>query len=478
MRRAWLGSLVLAALCVVAGVRLFREVRGRAPAVRATLSLQELLGGTDTAGFARAFEPQAFRFPQDHGEHPGYRTEWWYITGNLEADGGRRFGYQLTFFRSALSDSMPDRASAWAARQAWMAHFALTDATAGRFHVREQFARGAAGLAGAEAAPFRVWAGPWSIESADPLGAPDTAALAIFPLRLRAADGDLQVELVLSAGKPLVLHGDAGLSRKGAQPGNASYYLSFTRMPTSGRVRTGTGEFRVTGESWLDREWGTSGLPADVSGWDWFALQLEDGSELMFYQLRRADGSADPFSAGTYVDAAGRATKVAARDIELHVLDVWASPLDGARYPARWQLRLRAPDLDLEITPVLADQELNLSVRYWEGAVDVAGQRDGRRVRGRGYVELTGYGAAAPSVRARRRASASIVRTVGRASASGNTLASHTYSPLTSVSSSWFTTSPMRTLADGCVPRSGVVISVAGSQPASRRMRAAVASAC
>jgi predicted secreted hydrolase len=362
-----------------------------------------------------------------------------------------------------------------------MAHFALTDVSARQFHAREQFARGAAGLAGADTSPFRVWVGPWSIASTAQPAAPAQAnsPSAIFPLQLQAADGDVRLDLELDVGKPLVLHGDSGMSVKGAQPGNASYYLSFTRMPTTGRVRTESGEVRVTGESWLDREWGTSGLPANVAGWDWFALQLEDGTELMFYHLRRSDGTMEPFSAGTLVDPAGGTAGLVASDVELQVLDTWSSPLDGARYPARWRLRLARLDFDVEITPVLANQELNLSVRYWEGAVDVAGRREARELRGRGYVEMTGYGeAAAPSLRASRRASASIVNTVGRASASGNTLASHTYSPATSVSSSLFTTVPMRAVAHGCVPRSGVVMRVAGSQPASRRIRAAISSAC
>jgi predicted secreted hydrolase len=369
------------------------------PAIRATMSVGDAMRG-DTAGFLRADAPRTFVFPDDHGPHPGYRIEWWYYTGNLDAIDGRRFGFQLTFFRSAQAPVAIERASAWAANDVYMAHFALTDAQRGRFHASERFARAAAGLAGAQAAPFRVWLENWSAESMAGDGSVERGAAdarAILPLRLRAAADDVALDLVLETGTPFVLQGDRGLSAKGPGPGNASYYFSFTRMPAHGTVRTDDGEHRVTGAAWMDREWSTSALGDDVAGWDWFALQLDDGADLMVYRLRREDGTRDPFDAGVLVDADGALHRLAADDFALDILQWWRSPLDGARYPARWRLRVPQAAIDVEIVPVLADQELNLTVRYWEGAVDVRGTRAGRPLRGRGYLEMTGWAAPPPT---------------------------------------------------------------------------------
>ncbi len=370
--------------CLCSRALAVRLLGGASPrdVVRATLSVAQAVGGEDTAGYARAFVPRPFVFPRDHGPHPDFRTEWWYLTGNLQSETGARFGWQLTIFRSALAPAMPQRASGWATRQVYMAHFALTDVRAGRYHAFERFARGAEELAGAEAAPFRVWLEDWSMRSTDS---------AFFPLHVQAADSGVAIDLVLTAGKPLVLHGDAGLSRKSDAPGSASYYYSFTRLPAEGTVHTPAGETRVQGASWFDREWSTSSLGPGVAGWDWFALQLNDSTELMVYRLRRSDDSTDPFSAGTFVDARGGTTHLDAAAATITPLATWISPLDGARYPSRWRVRVPGLGLDLEVTPVSADQELNLAVRYWEGAVDVRGTRAGAPIAGRGYVELTGY---------------------------------------------------------------------------------------
>lgn len=344
------------------------------------LSVSETLGADPDAGYARALTPRPFIFPADHGPHPEFKTEWWYYTGNLADPDGRRFGYQLTFFRIALAPEMPPRASRWAGRQIGMAHFALSDPQGGRFHSAERFARHALGLAGAQAAPFRVWLEDWQAAGPEQT----------FPMRLRAADGAVAIDLLLDAGKPLVLQGEQGLSRKSAEPGNASYYYSFTRLPTRGRLRVGAAEFEVSGNSWLDREWSTSALAPDQAGWDWFALQLDDGHELMYYQLRRHDGSADPASAGVWVRLDGSTRVLGQGDLKLESLKTWTSPRGGS-YPARWRLRVAQEQLDLRIEPLLADQELDLTIRYWEGAVRITGQRNGQPVSGYGYVELTGY---------------------------------------------------------------------------------------
>ena len=346
-------------------------------------SVTALLGGEDSDGFARATAPRAFRFPDDHGPHPKFRHEWWYFTGNLRGPGGRRFGYQLTFFRFALSPDLPARGSRWATNQAYMAHFAITDVQGNRFHHFERTGRGALGLAGATGRPLRVWLDDWSAEG---------KKASTLPIRLRAAEDEASIDLVLDTARPIVLQGDRGLSRKGAAPGNASYYYSMTRLATRGSVRIDGVSLPVEGNSWLDREWGTSSLEKGQTGWDWFALQLSDGRDLMFYRLRREDGTTDPFSAGTLVLPDGSVRPLSPNDVRTEALGSWRSPESGARYPSRWRVLLRSEGLELEVVPRSADQELRTSIRYWEGAVKVRGTSRGEPVEGEGYVELAGYG--------------------------------------------------------------------------------------
>jgi predicted secreted hydrolase len=361
---------------------------------RARLSLSETLAGADTAGYARAMSVRPFSFPADHGPHPSFRTEWWYVTGNLAAPDGRAFGFQFTIFRSALSPTAPELASEWATNQAYMGHFTLTDVSDGRFRDFERFARGAGGLAGAvtsEGDPtFRVWVEDWEL-----VGSPAGAG---FPLRLSAAAGEVALRLRLDEGKPVVLQGDRGLSQKGPEPGNASYYYAHTRLPASGTVVVGADTLAVSGLAWMDREWSTSALSGDQVGWDWFSLQLDDGWEVMVYQLRLADGSADPLSDGVLVDPEGRKVPLEwGEDLDLEVTDRWRSPIDGTVYPSGWRLRAPEHGVDLVIEPVLRDQELDLAFRYWEGAVRVRGAGPGGNgTSGLGYVELTGYAGAPP----------------------------------------------------------------------------------
>ena len=346
--------------------------------IQASVAVREALA-EDRAGFARALAPRPLSFPEDHGPHPDFRTEWWYYTGNLETPAGRHVGFQLTFFRVALSPTEEPRASAWATRQLYVAHFAVTDTAGGHFHAASRTSRAALGLAGAQAAPFRVWVEGWSAQGEG--GA----------TRLRAQEGDVAIDLTVSPAKPVVLQGDRGLSRKGPEPGNASLYYSFTRMATRGSVRLGAETLEVSGEAWMDREWSTSALGAGVEGWDWFALQLDDGRELMVYLLRRRDGTIDPFSAGTLVAADGTARPLRAADVSIETLAHWTSPHSGVRYPARWRLSVPPAELRLEIEPRLADQELSVGTRYWEGAVTLTESSTNRPLRGRGYVELVGY---------------------------------------------------------------------------------------
>jgi len=385
-----MGRAVGVAVAVVAAVLLLAVAASRlarAPVgPSATVAVRDPLDAGSTEGFARALSPRAFVFPADHGPHHDFRTEWWYYTGNLRDRTGRHFGFQVTFFRFALAPGMPARASAWASRQAYMAHFALTDTAARRFTAASRSSRQALGLAGAEAEPFKVWVEDWSAQGV----AGDATSV-----RLRATDGDVAIDLTLDSAKPVVSQGERGLDRKGSEPGNASFYYSLTRMSTTGRVAIGGVSFDVTGLAWMDREWSTSALGPDLVGWDWMALQLDDGQELMLYQLRHADGRADRFSGGGLIAADGSRRPLAFGDFRIDVLDMWTSPRDATRYPSRWRVAVPREALELEIVPVLADQELALSVRYWEGAVRVSGRFAGRPAAGVGYVELVGYASAA-----------------------------------------------------------------------------------
>jgi len=375
MSRVAVGVAVGVAALAVALFALWPSGR---PRIEATVAVREVLAD-DRAGFARALTPRPFSFPSDHGPHPDFRTEWWYYTGNLKTAAGRHFGFQLTFFRIALVPGAVVRASAWATRQFYFAHFAVTDTAAGRFHAFSRTSREALELAGASASPYRVWIEDWSVEG-------DGSSA-----RLRAADGDVALDLSVSAAKPVVAQGDRGLSRKGPEPGNASFYFSLTRMPARGVVRLGRETLEVSGEAWMDREWSTSALAPGVEGWDWFALQLDDGRELMFYLLRRRDGAIDPFSAGTLVAADGTTRALEAGHVRVETLAHWTSPRSGVRYPARWRLSVPSASLRLELAPRQADQELIVGTRYWEGAVAVAGSAAGRPLAGQGYVELVGY---------------------------------------------------------------------------------------
>jgi len=326
--------------------------------------------------------PLELAFPRDHGAHLEYRTEWWYLTGTLATAGGRRVGVQLTFFRRGLdpADPLPP-ATGLAARQVLAAHLAIADAGGGRLRFAERTRRVAAGLAACAEHDLAVRVETWLLERR-----PDGT------LHASAADpaAGIGLELTLAPETPLVLNGDGGVSAKGAAPGNASAYLTWPRLRTTGQVRIGGATLAVTGESWLDHEWGTSQLGAGVVGWDWLGLRLADGRSLMAFRLRRADGTADEHSAGTLVAADGAVRPLAAGEIVLVPVGSWRSPRMGAVYPARVRLVVPAASLDLEIRPWLADAEIDArastGVVYWEGPVTVAGSSSGE-----GYLEMTGY---------------------------------------------------------------------------------------
>jgi predicted secreted hydrolase len=345
--------------------------------------------GPDTSGFARVTQPRPFTLPRDHGPHFEYQTEWWYFTGNVATAEGRRFGFQLTFFRRGLTPGPPPDGPGLSSNQVYFAHFAITDVAAGRHVAAERFSRGAGGLAGATGGPFGVWLENWRADSLNADGS---------RVRLVARDAatGLSLSLELAATKPLVAHGDRGVSPKSDEPGNASYYVSYTRMTVRGRVGL-SGEASVAGEAWFDHEWSTSALGPGAVGWDWFSLQLDDGRELMYFRIRREDGEVEPASGGTLVERDGRTWRLGRGDVDVAVEGHWTSAESGIRYPSGWRVQVPAHDLDVRVQPLLEGQEVRASFTYWEGAVGVvpavpAGVVS-RPEGGHGYVELTGYGA-------------------------------------------------------------------------------------
>ncbi len=409
MRPRTLVAALVLALAALVGAAVWLA---RPPARADTrLSLAEAMR-SDTTGYARATAVRPFVFPADHGPHPDFRTEWWYLTGNLDvatnggdpSSGGpsERLGVDLTIFRIALtpgapaapSDSARTDTSGWQTRQMFMAHAGVTDAARQRFVADERFSRGAAGLAGAQAPrdgqPFRVWLEDWEIAEG-PGGV--SGPLPTFRVRASAGRGDslTRFDLVLRTEKPAVLQGDRGLSQKGPEPGNASYYYTLPRLAATGTVTRGGRTEAATGTVWMDREWSTSALGPDEVGWDWFALHLTDGRDLMLYRLRRRDGTAAPLSKGSVSPAAGPARRLALADYTLRPTRTWTSPHSGARYPVEWEVAVPSENLRLRVRAVMPDQELNVSVRYWEGAVDVTNAATGAAL-GRGYLEMTGYG--------------------------------------------------------------------------------------
>ena len=354
--------------------------RWRTGAVALFVSL--LSAAALAADWREALPGYRFSFPRDHAAHPDYKIEWWYYTGNVRTAAGRRFGYQVTFFRVGI-DPQPSNPSAWAVRDLYMAHLAISDPEGRRYRFDERLTRGGPGLSGAAADRYHVWNEDWSARH-DERGR-----------HVIAAHGRrVGMDLTLDEGKPPVINGVDGVSQKGAQAGNASHYYSLTRMPTRGTLTIDDERFEVSGDSWMDREFGTSFLEPGQQGWDWLSLQLSDGRELMIYQLRRSDGSRDPRSSGTLTDAAGRATHLASADFTIEATGRTVRAPSGATYPIEWRITVPAQQLSMVVTTPLPEQELSTTaagIAYWEGLVDVAATSRGQPVSGHGYLEMTGY---------------------------------------------------------------------------------------
>lgn len=335
--------------------------------------------------FLEASGTREFRFPADHADHPGFQTEWWYYTGNLVDAGKRDFGFQLTFFRIQLKPEEVESGSPWRSNQLYFAHFTVTDIEDKRFLMAEKAGRGTMGISGVslESDRIRVFLHDWE------------AVIQGNVHYLKAEGDDFSIDLELVSEKPPVLHGERGLSRKGAGQGQASHYYSLTRMRSQGVLRVGNETFEVSGFSWMDHEFSSSVLSEDQTGWDWMGLQLSANQELMIYVLRHQDGSIDPFSSGTLIKGDGTSVHLSKEDFSIEPTDSWRSKESGTTYPSGWQVEVFPYEMALSVRPNLQDQELitdlSTKVTYWEGSVQVDGIATGQKVTGSGYTELTGY---------------------------------------------------------------------------------------
>jgi len=347
-----------------------------------------------------------YDFPRDHFNHPGYQTEWWYYTGNLKTPQGHRFGFELTFFRQGIArpsappaganraqpnpgSPNPGEGGRWAVNDIWMAHLALSDLDGKRFYHAERLNRAGPGLAGADLASRRIWNGNWEARF-------DPAPAGAQPAQhLQAVSDEFTLRLTLDSRKPPVIHGANGLSQKAPGRGQASHYISFTRLEATGQLELAGQSFSLSGLAWMDHEFFSHQLTPEQTGWDWLSLQLASGEELMLYRLRRRDGSVDPFSAGTFVDANGAARHLSVGDFSLEPGAAWTSPATHANYPVHWTVRVPSLTLEFTVSTPLDAQELASQhpywPAYWEGAISVQGTRKGQPATGVGYLEMTGY---------------------------------------------------------------------------------------
>ncbi|MEO8727502.1 MAG: lipocalin-like domain-containing protein [Acidobacteriaceae bacterium] len=352
------------------------------------LLLPLLLGSGWAQNYVVALPGYQYQFPRDDFNHPQYQTEWWYYTGNLKSADGHRFGFELTFFRQGV-DRRPAPSSDWNIRNLYLAHLALSDLSGHKFFHTERLNRAGPGIAGIDEQSGIIWNGNWQVH----LGGGGQQLQAI-------ADG-LRLQLSMVSRKPPVINGVDGVSQKSEGAGNASHYISFTRLLTQGSIKWGGKNYQVEGNSWMDHEFFTSkddDEDEDIRGWDWLSIQLEDNAELMLYRLRRKDGSVGAYSSGTFVDASGASTHLSLKDFVMDPTGaVWTSPQTHATYPIAWRVAVPGLGLVLNVSTPLQSQELastgptKIAPSYWEGAVDFNGTRAGAAIHGVGYLEMTGY---------------------------------------------------------------------------------------
>jgi len=339
---------------------------------------------TPKGDWKQAKNPREWSFPRDYGAHPEYKTEWWYFTGNIDGPAGERFGYQLTFFRSGILQNPASPQNTWSVRDLYLAHLTITDIDRNQFLFEERMSRAGPGLAGAETGRMNVWLLNWS------------ARMEEGKIFLEAGKGEMAIRLNLTPQKILVFHGQEGLSRKGPEEGQASFYTSYTDLVTSGTISISKDRsYTVTGKSWFDHEFSSHMLTEEQEGWDWFSLHLSDGRELMIYLLRRRDGSVEGVSSGTLIEPDGTWRNFELPGISIDVLNRWRSQESGGIYPGRWRIRIPEEAIEIILSPQVADQEMVSSLIpgliYWEGAVEGKGLSGNQKITCRGYVEMTGY---------------------------------------------------------------------------------------
>ena len=345
----------------------------------------------DETTYYHVTRPCNLSFPDDHGMHPGYRTEWWYYTGNLRASTGEKFGFQMTIFRSQISPpgaekNWPNPASQWRSQNIFLGHAAVSNITEQKHIFDEQWCREMIGIAGVsqnKSGTTRIYLKNWLIVIDEKRH------------KIRVQSNQFAFDLKMRSLKPVVLHGDRGYSRKGELDENASCYYSYSRLMTDGTLVYKDQTYAVSGSSWMDHEFSTAPLQKNIVGWDWFSLQFSDNTELMVFLLRQTEKSIHPASSGSYIDEDGTKKQLTHKDFKIKVLDNWRSPQSGASYPSKWQLFISDMDMIITITSNINNQEMVTSestdVIYWEGSVAITGYKRSHDISGVGYVELTGY---------------------------------------------------------------------------------------
>ncbi len=328
--------------------------------------------GESADGFAAVVPGRKFAFPADHGPHPEYRIEWWYVTANLADNNGTAYGAQWTLFRQAIAAGPPQEG--WANQQIWMGHAAVTRADTHR--VSQTFARGGIGQAGVEAAPFHAWIDNWEMRGLDAMNETNVA-----PLRLSASGTDFSYALRLDADRPLVLQGDGGYSRKSLRE-QASYYYSQPHYAAKGSIVIDDKPVDVTGQAWLDREWSSQPLASDQSGWDWLSLHLKSGAKLMLYRMRQSDGQ--HYGSGKWIAPDGKTELLGSADIAMTPLVI--TEIEGRKIPTSWRIAIPKFAIAIDCTPLNARSWMGTSFPYWEGPISFAGSHAGV-----GYLEMTGY---------------------------------------------------------------------------------------
>jgi len=381
-----IAKFIIKSFVFFCGLLLVYLSEGFTSSYRTQRNIVSLLSGKADPRFKRATKPMKFQFPRDHVAHLDYKTEWWYYTGNLQSYDGRNYGYQLTFFRNSLAPEFLSRSSEFASNQMYMAHFAVTDVAHKKYRSFERYSRGSIGLAGTKVdhPNYSIWLEDWSVTQKT------DKTIDLFAVN-DATDPIVVIDLTLTQTRNPVFHGNKGLSQKGPEVGNANHYYSLIGLESVGTIQINKEQINVTGTSWMDHEFGTSSLSEGIVGWDWFSIQLDNDVAIMLARLRFQDGTDWKGFQGSLIQPDQPTEKISRSDFVVQQTSRWKSPKSGNIYPSGWVIRLERFRIDIQVEPMVKDQEFQGSFKYWEGAVRVKGTFKEELVRGTGYVELTGY---------------------------------------------------------------------------------------